>query len=131
MIQWDDKYKTGVNHLDEQHKALFQYLNDFEGSINEGEHGKGLLVLTLSFFENYAKMHFGDEENCMYRYKCPIALSNKEAHLEFIEFFQNCRKDLETTGYDENAFRKIIKFTEQWLLDHICKIDTQLNPCVK
>ena len=130
MIEWNDKYKAGVEHIDLQHKTLFQYINDFEGAIDDGDLGKDLLILSLTFFENYAKMHFGDEENCMYRYQCPVAGSNKNAHRKFIEFFDQCKMDLETNGYDEATFRKILEFTEQWLKDHICKIDTQLKSCV-
>ena len=65
MIQQRDEYSTGLVSLDEQHKQLFQYLNDLESAVVETEVGDVLLSGAFDYFENYIKTHFQNEESCM------------------------------------------------------------------
>ena len=130
MIKWDDKYSTGLTSLDEQHKMLFKYLNDLEGTVEEKDVSDTLLSGALDFFENYIKSHFGNEEACMYRYNCPIAQTNKDAHGQFVEFYNNYKICFEKEGPSYALYRDMLDFYEKWLIEHICKIDVQIKSCI-
>ena len=128
MIKWDDAYAIGDPSIDNQHKMLFQYVNDLETAVKDKGVNHSLILRVLEFFEDYAKMHFGMEETCMYRYKCPIANTNKLAHQHFIDAYENYRILLNKEGASIELFDTMLTWTQQWLLNHICKIDAQLRP---
>ena len=131
MIKWDDAYSTGVTTIDEQHKRLFEFVNDLQGAVQETEIDKTLILRVLDFFEKYAVEHFGKEETCMYRFKCPIAQTNQIAHQNFIETYTHYRGLLNKEGASRQLFSAISSWIEGWLMNHICKIDVQLRPYVK
>jgi len=47
----------------------------------------------LDFLQFYAKWHFGQEEDCMNKYKCPIADQNKKAHAGFLKKFDRFKRN--------------------------------------
>ena len=130
MIKWKDSYCIGVHEIDEQHKNLFQYLTDLEDVVQTGDVSRALLIKTLDFLEDYAKFHFGNEETCMHKYQCPIAQTNKQAHRAFIELYEEYKGRLKTEAASSQLFNELLKTCEDWLVQHICKIDVQLKPCV-
>lgn len=131
MVKWDDAYSTGIAVIDDQHKRLFQYVNDLEGAVQEQDVSNALLLRIFDFFEEYAKIHFGNEETCMHRYKCPIAQTNKAAHQRFIETYNYYKELLRKEGASYQLFHAFLTWAQEWLVQHICKIDTQLKPCVE
>ena len=130
MVQWKESYSTGLTLLDEQHKNLFQYLNDLESSVREQDVSAALMMGALDYFENYIKIHFGNEETCMHRYRCPIAQTNQTAHRDFIDFFKEYSDRLKREGANYSLFKNLLSFVEDWIIKHICKIDIQLFSCV-
>ena len=131
MIKWDDAYSTGILILDEQHKKLFQYLNDLEGAIHEKDVGNELMLNVLNFFQYYINIHFGTEESCMHKHHCPVAQANQNAHRRFIEFFDGYKERLSAKAMNRQLLKELLKFSEDWIVEHICKIDVQLKPCVE
>lgn len=129
MIHWDESYATGIDKLDKQHQSLFQYANDLEAGVKRGDISKNTLELALKFLERYARSHFGQEEECMYRYACPVAQTNKQAHQDFIRTYSIYQARL-TKGEDVySLLTELHAYIENWLRDHICKIDSQLKGC--
>lgn len=130
MIIWEEKYSTGVAELDKQHKNLFQYTNDLGEYANNNFGSKETTDRMMRFLDQYIKVHFNHEENCMYKYLCPVASKNKEAHQKFIEKFKVTESKIRDEKGGDKALKELHHFLEAWLVEHICKIDTQLKPCV-
>ena len=130
MIKWKESYSTGVAKLDEQHKSLFKYCNDLEDVLNVQGASKQSLERALNFLEKYAKGHFGQEETCMHKCACPAAEKNKLAHQKFIETYKIFQKKISEDGDYQSTLKELHRFLENWLTDHICKIDTQLKKYV-
>jgi len=130
MIKWQDAYSTGVYLLDEQHKELFGYCNDLEDILREGDVSREFLEQGLKFLEKYVVNHFGQEENCMHQYECPIAKKNKNAHQKFIQSYKKMEKEIAEGADPYRTLRKIHTFLEGWLKMHICNLDTHLKTCV-
>ncbi|MDE1921319.1 MAG: hemerythrin family protein [Candidatus Omnitrophica bacterium] len=131
MIEWQDAYSTGIVKLDKQHQNLFRFSNDLEERINCGVVSKQTVDGALQFLGNYIKGHFGQEETCMHRYVCPVAEKNTIAHQEFIKEFGIFQNTISKDGDNERPLRELHLFLQGWLVDHICKIDLQLKPCVE
>ena len=130
MIEWKDAYSIGIPMLDEQHQKLFQFSNDLESIIQDGEVSENLMWESIQYLENYANMHFGKEEMCMFKYQCPIAEKNQEAHTRFIAFYNFLSERMKKEGITHRMAREFHWFIEQWLIEHICKIDVHLKDCV-
>ena len=85
-MKWSDSYATGIPRIDEQHKMIFQFAGDFRDALEEGR-GEGVYGTLLKSLGLYIRTHFGFEEQCMERFRCPVAALNKEAHAQVAESF--------------------------------------------
>ena len=131
MITWEEKYATGVAELDKQHKNLFKYTNDLEEYLQNNFGSKETTDQMMHFLDQCIKVHFSHEETCMFKHECPVASKNKDAHQKFIKKFRATEEKIKTEeSSSDDSLRELHHFLETWLVEHICKIDTQLKPCV-
>src|SRR5688572_27739742 len=114
MILWEDRYKTGEEMIDRQHRMLFEFFNDFEDVIKNGL-GKSFVENSLLFLENYIHLHFGIEEFCMHKHRCPIADKNKAAHEKFKETFNTYKNKLADNGYNDQIATELHQNIEAWI----------------
>ena len=125
-MKWIEAYATGVYRIDEQHKMLFQMAEDFGAALNDGR-GERVYDSFLQSLNLYATSHFRFEEGCMDKCRCPAAGMNRDAHTRFIEFAKQFRERYDANGFDVADARHLAESIENWLADHICKIDVQLK----
>jgi hemerythrin-like metal-binding protein len=128
-VKWSDRYSTGIAHLDEQHKMLFKMSEDYRAALVENR-GARVYGTVLDLFSEYARVHFGLEQECMYRYECPAAKANGQAHCQFTESIDAFRQRYMAHGFVEEDARQLVDFVDEWLVHHIGRIDVQLKPCV-
>ena len=130
MIEWEIKYSTGVPELDRQHRNLFKYTNDLGEYLDNNFGSQETTDQMMRFLDQYIKVHFSREETCMNQHHCPAATKNKEAHQKFIDIFRKTEGKIKIEGTDDRALRELHHFLEEWLKEHICKIDAQLKVCI-
>ena len=128
-VQWEERFETNENLIDDQHKKIFEFVNSLEGYLNGALDGAALGRL-MDFLAMYVKSHFAYEEISMLRYKCPVAQQNKELHKKFLDAFQTLQVRYKTEGASREIATKLLDLTSGWLVNHICKIDTQMRSCV-
>lgn len=130
MITWDDSMTTGVPEIDAQHKELLEKMNEFAAAV---EHGKGRAETgeMLDFLQFYAQWHFRREEACMAQHACPIAAFNQQAHLRFMEQFGQLYEQYQRSNVDPMLVRRTYVELQDWLVNHIRRVDTQLYPCIQ
>ncbi len=136
-LPWDQKrYTTGFADIDEQHRNLFEGLNNFRTflkemtSANELEEKKKVMEI-LDFLGEYVATHFRDEEKIFAKYNHPMAEANKEAHKLFIEQYVGYRDKLAEETLTSGSLIKLHLFLQSWLIKHILKIDTSLRDCAE
>ena len=129
-IQWDASMSTGLEAIDAQHKQLIQWLNDLLEAMSIGK-GRQELAGVLAQLGDYTRTHFGYEEECMTRYKCPVASANASAHKDFIRILGEFQAEFSRTGATSHMVVSLENELMQWLVLHIKRTDTQLLPCVK
>ena len=64
-MMWKDKYKVGVELIDEQHKELFKRLSEFiqiVQSKSDWNERLDKVKETMEFMQEYVIFHFDDEE---------------------------------------------------------------------
>jgi hemerythrin len=131
MIIWDENtMSTGIPEIDAQHKKLFEKFNEFSEAIASKKSMEAAGNI-LDFLQFYTTWHFGQEEDCMNKYKCPIADQNKKAHAEFLKKFGRFYTEWQIGNKTSKLVAKTYTELEQWLLHHVAKTDTQLRSCVK
>ncbi len=129
-IQWDQSMATGIDSVDAQHKQLIAWLNDLLVSISQGRARSEVQGL-LDQLGTYAATHFGNEEGCMARYKCPVAERNVRAHNQFVTTFTGLRDEYDREGASAKLVVRVEVELLRWLSTHIKRTDTQLLPCVQ
>lgn len=125
-IQWSDKYSTGVKIVDNQHQQLFALI-DILGEASQASPSKEVIEKALDFLETYVKSHFAYEEVCMALRKCSVADKNIEAHKKFLESFQEFKERFKKDGATSDLLKEIQSVSENWLVKHICSVDTTLR----
>lgn len=126
-MKWSIEYSTGFAEIDKQHKQLFQMSEDYRVVLTEGR-GDRVYGLLLKSLGAYARGHFGLEEGCMARFQCPAAQQNVRAHKQFVEALSLFQQRYDSQGFDAEEAQRLLKYIDQWLVDHICSIDLQLKP---
>ena len=126
-MKWSIQYATGVKRIDEQHKGLFQMSDDFWAALDEGS-GQRVYGLLLESLIAYARRHFGFEEGCMARCQCPAVQQNSRAHEKFIEALAQFQQLFDAKGFDRGDAQRLVEFVDQWLADHIGRVDVLLRP---
>ena len=125
---WTPAMATGVATVDEQHRELFRQINLIEDAMRHGQ-GKDLVETTLNFLADYALRHFAMEEQHMNETNCPVAAENKKAHDQFLAKFRELRGKLDASGGSTVLALEIHDFLGNWLVNHIHKIDCQMQTC--
>jgi hemerythrin len=128
-IVWDDSFSTGEPSVDLQHRYLIKTINELAEALDAGK-GRDVVSEILVVTQFYAEWHFQREEDCMERYKCPMADANKNAHAVFIEKFKKFRQDFEKGGATDALATRIYTELGDWLVNHILKIDKSLAAVV-
>ena len=128
-MKWSIEFATGIDRIDDQHRMLFSFSEDFKAALDEGagERTYGTLLDSLAV---YARAHFGFEEGCMERFRCPIAKQNMQAHEVFLEALTGFKERYALRGFNRMEAIRLVAFIDSWLAGHICSIDVQIKPYV-
>jgi hemerythrin len=132
MLTWTDKFATGHSLIDAQHRMLISYVNNLESlsqNTNPTPQEIELFYRFLVFLEDYIVVHFREEEECTFRFRCPNHRDNKRAHTEFLDFYRGFERQFRTVGYRPEVVKEMYDTCVIWIEGHILRIDVQLRPC--
>ncbi|AFM40138.1 hemerythrin-like metal-binding domain-containing protein [Desulfosporosinus acidiphilus SJ4] len=124
MLVWKEEYSIGVEHIDEQHKHLFEIGNRIydllENYLYVDKYDK--IIAIIHELSDYTKYHFKAEEDYMLEIKYPRYFSQKVEHDDFIQKIEQI--DFEEIDQDQDKhIREILTFVFDWVLEHILKKD--------
>lgn len=126
MLTWDRKYEIGIREIDHQHQWIFGFCNALEKQLRDKADDIDIEHI-LHSLADYSRKHFQYEENCMYKRNCPAAADNQCAHRNFLYAYRNFMERYEQEGQSVELAWKIHDMVEDWIVNHICKIDSQLK----
>lgn len=129
-IEWKDEYSTNVKRIDDQHRQLFRIVNELSRMIETGVVDGPKMDQLIVFLGSYTRVHFGYEESCMRKNRCPSAEANKNAHREFLKFYEEIAVEYHRTGGSMELLLRLSDTMEKWLDGHICGIDVKLRDCI-
>lgn len=127
-IIWNDRYLTGIDRIDDQHKILVNTLNEANARLAVNVNRELLEQITRDLL-SYALYHFETEESLMREYdytgQAPEdAEKHQQEHRRFSQQVVALRDGLRD---DRLVTREeLLSFLNNWLLDHILNTDQQL-----
>ena len=129
-MKWKEKYATGVEHIDNQHKMIFKISEDFSEALEDGK-GENIYEIMLSILESYTLAHFKFEKKHMNEHRCSLSQQNKNAHQHFMENIREYKIRYESFGFEESKAFELVDKIDSWLDSHICTIDVYSKKCVE
>ncbi|HHV92957.1 MAG TPA: hemerythrin family protein [Firmicutes bacterium] len=129
-IKWTPNLAIGIKKIDDQHKVLFERINDLIEACNQGK-GKDTVAELITFLKDYVVFHFRDEQQIMLDYKYPEYEAHKKLHDGFVDSLKELNKELEEKGPGLALVLKTNRLVVDWLINHISKVDTQLAAYIK
>jgi len=128
LVSWNDSYSVKVQKFDEQHKVLFNLLNELHEAMQQGK-GRTKVAEVLGALVRYTQQHFGAEEAAMRVGAYPQYLEHKQEHDGFAGKVLTFQSE-----YDKgNALLSVelMGFLRDWLTGHILKSDRMYAPYLK
>jgi hemerythrin len=127
-IEWDyASMTTGLPAIDEQHQEWIRRFNEFDEAVTAGQ-GTEAIQRTLDFLAKYAETHFENEEAIAAQLHSPIEQLNHTNHDNFRAKLYEIQKWIHWDGASVVEVLSLKIDMENWLVNHICTVDTQLRP---
>lgn len=133
-MMWKEKYKVGVELIDEQHKELFARLSNFIETVQNEipwEEKLDKVKATMEFMQEYVVTHFADEEIYQEKINYPHVEEHKIAHAKFKEGINDYVKVFEEGGFTEEKIQEFSGKLMAWLIMHVGHMDQKIGQYVK
>lgn len=128
MFEWNKKYSSNIQLIDDEHKKLFeigQSIYDLALHKQYIDYYDRILDL-IDELKDYTVYHFSDEERIMELYEYPDFENHKKIHEEFVEKIENI--NLNTIDDDQQkAIIKLLDFVYVWIEKHILGQDLRIR----
>ncbi len=119
-FQWKDSYSVKVAALDNQHKKLFDLINELHVAMSRG-HGKDIVGDVLRRLIDYTVHHFSAEEMLMQNHNFPGLVAHRAEHKALTDKVLAFKKEFDAgTSY---VTVQLMTFLQQWLKNHIQTVD--------
>ncbi len=125
LIKWSDTFSVKIQSIDEQHRKLFNMINDLNNAIKENNE-KEKIGIILKDLISYTKSHFVFEENMMIKHDYHGYKWHKTIHDDLIFEVSKIVKRFDE-GQDIVA-KELLNFLLKWLVEHIGGVDKQYSP---
>ena len=124
-MEWTPALSTGMPHLDEQHQAIFRWLAELERATAEQRTLFGVYVVTR--LKHYMREHFAAEESLMKAVGYPDLEQHRAEHAKFRAKLE----ELQLRSIGEDITADTVHFLNDWLTNHITKVDMAYVPYLK
>ena len=130
-----DKYKTDIPLVDDEHRHLFEIIEQTNDLIHEKLlHDKyDEIMRLLDELKTYTETHFSDEEALMEKISYPGIDAQKKAHAAFVDKLVHIDiNDLdEIDEHQQTYLFELINYLLNWLSNHILASDMKLGEYIK
>ena len=127
MLTFSDKYRTGVEIIDKEHRRLFEILADMN-ELNRDEFipdKYDAIADVVEELKDYTVKHFQDEERYMQSIDYEGLAVQQNVHQSFIDKMDGIHLD-EMDDNQQEYLDELIYFLASWLINHIMKMDQKI-----
>ena len=128
-MEWTEKLSIGIATIDSQHRELFKRINTLVAAIKQ-HRCKEEIDNTIKFLEDYARVHFSDEERHMKEAHYPGYEEQQEDHRRYLAALAELKEQAsfpraQGSSYDLSATTNQV--VVDWIVDHILKMDMKFG----
>ncbi|MGZ4816489.1 MAG: bacteriohemerythrin [Terriglobales bacterium] len=127
-MTWNDSYSVKVRAIDDQHKQLFDLVNQLHDAMRAGQ-ARGFLAQALERLIRYTRTHFSDEEDAMAQVDYPDYLAHVAEHRNFTQRVETFSREFKAGTVGLSV--EVMEFLQKWLVDHIMKVDQKYAPILR
>lgn len=115
FFEWDNSIALGIKTIDEQHKALFGWINTLNEAIRSGDGSEAVGDVIWKLI-TYVTEHFSEEERLMLSCNYPGLPAHRKEHDQFVLRL----REIQVNFIDGHEMGKnILDFMVDWLVCHI------------
>jgi hemerythrin-like metal-binding protein len=127
-VTWDPSLETGNDVVDQEHRGLYDLLNELYDSIVEssGVEAQGEVLARMA---DYAVVHFADEEALMRSIGYPGLGEQQKMHHDFVAEVGRMSDEWRSGG--TLLPLTVAMFLRQWLQEHIGTEDKKIGDFIR
>jgi len=125
-IQWLEEYSLGIKEIDDQHKILFDIIDELYQSILAMQ-SQDVLPSIIAKLVGYAEYHFATEEKYFKEFHYEGTEEHIAQHQSFIKEVNNFKEKL--NDRIDNLDIEIVDFLENWIVGHLGDEDRKYIDC--
>jgi hemerythrin len=132
-MEWTEELATGIATIDSQHKELFRRINALVLAIKQ-HRCRTEIDGTLRFLDDYARIHFSEEEKHMQKTAYPGIGEQQRSHREYLAALARLKEEaalprIQGSSYDLSATTNQV--VVDWIVAHIMKLDKKFGDFLK
>ena len=132
-MEWNEKLAVGITTIDSQHKELFKRINNLVAAIKEHS-CKAEIDSVLKFLDDYARVHFSEEEKHMQETGYRGYEEQRADHKRYLAALAELKEQaslprVQGSSYDLSATTNQV--VVDWIVDHIMKVDMKFGEFLK
>lgn len=119
-IEWDDKFRIGVEAVDREHAKLFRIMTRLLDVPDDTKSSQNTYKEGIKYLEAYSMTHFSDEEAYMRSIRYNGYAHHKWIHDNFRDkTLVTLKRDLEMSEYSRPSILRFMEVMSRWLTEHI------------
>jgi hemerythrin len=132
-MEWNETLSVGIRSIDNQHKELFIRINNLVKAIKE-HRCKSEIDGVLKFLDDYARVHFTEEERHMRQTNYDGYEEQRREHAKYLAALRELKEQaaqprIQGASYDLSATTNQV--VVDWIVDHIIKVDMKFGEFLK
>jgi hemerythrin-like metal-binding protein len=124
LLVWDASYDLGIEHLDYEHRDLFECINALHASILERDDAEHVED-SLGRLHARLAAHFALEETTMRARGSAVYPVHKQAHDAFLDEVSDAVADY-TADTSAREIEALAERVRDWIIEHITTLDRQI-----
>lgn len=124
---WKEEYKVGIDKIDEQHRQLFDKIEQLLEIAKSGDKrsNQQKCMEIIDFLVDYTVFHFNTEEALQREQKYVSYAQHVKIHTEFKNTVQ-AYKELLGKDFTAKTLKSFIGTMLAWLVNHVCVCDRKI-----
>ena len=125
---WHEKYATGIELIDNQHKELVSIINKLHRACRTGKAVDDTFKDAMHHMVEYVRFHFSTEQRILERVKYPGYKAHMNEHNALVQNILEASKSFsDGKRFVPHSFARTLR---DWLLGHIAVSDKKYAPFV-
>jgi|SRR5450631_568252 hemerythrin len=125
LLTWSNENSVGIQAMDEEHRELFDTINELHDAVLSAEEEREQTGLLLRRLVESARNHFSSEESIIAATNYPELSEHSQQHQSLIEEVEELAARFEQDGLVLND--RSLNFLHYWFNDHLQNDDRPLS----